>query len=452
MTTLKNTTMNKMKTLWAVALAALTMMPACSSDDDWDYDPETGMPVSPTEIPEAIRSAFYAQYGDGARVQWSKKDGYAVADFDGAGPGGEQTVWYGMTDGAWAMTEAEILFSALPESVAAAFAATEYAAAPWHVGREVDVLRRSAGETLYVIEVEKNENGRETEADLFFTEAGVLAKVVLDADREAGYSGYLPQQPGGSIEAWLAEHFPGAGIVDVERENGGTEVEIVWDGLAHDIIFDATGNWVRTKTEYGRRDLDRVPQAVILAAEAAAPGAVVEEVERYETAANGIYYVVDMENGRYDDMELYIDEQGNVMERPQQPDRGEGSVGTGVPVADDVAAAIGERYPGAVILEKDYDDGYMEIDIRHDGRIKEVRFNGRGEWVDTTWDVRPDELPAAVSTSLAENYAAWRASEAEAVEFELGRFYLVELDGARSAGELTVKLAENGHVLAEWRD
>lgn len=452
MTTLKNTTMNKMKTLWAVALAALTMMPACSSDDDWDYDPETGMPVSPTEIPEAIRSAFYAQYGDGARVQWSKKDGYAVADFDGAGPDGEQTVWYGMTDGAWAMTEAEILFSALPESVAAAFAATEYAAAPWHVGREVDVLRRSAGETLYVIEVEKNENGRETEADLFFTEAGVLAKVVLDADREAGYSGYLPQQPGGSIEAWLAEHFPGAGIVDVERENGGTEVEIVWDGLAHDIIFDATGNWVRTKTEYGRRDLDRVPQAVILAAEASAPGAVVEEVERYETAANGIYYVVDMENGRYDDMELYIDEQGNVMERPQQPDRGEGSVGTGVPVADDVAAAIGERYPGAVILEKDYDDGYMEIDIRHDGRIKEVRFNGRGEWVDTTWDVRPDELPAAVSTSLAENYAAWRASEAEAVEFELGRFYLVELDGMHSAAELKVKLAENGHVLAEWRD
>ena len=444
--------MNKMKTLWAVALAALTLMPACSNDDDWNYDPETGMPVSPTEIPEAIRSAFYAQYGEGARVQWSKKDGYAVADFEGAGPGGEQTVWYGMTDGAWAMTETEILFSALPESVAAAFAATEYAAAPWHAGREVDVLRRSAGETLYVIEVEKNENGRETEADLFFTDAGVLAKVVLDADREAGYSGYLPQQPGGSIEAWLAEHFPGAGIVDVERENGGTEVEIVWDGLAHDIIFDATGNWVRTKTEYGRRDLDRVPQAVILAAEAAAPGAVVEEVERYETAANGIYYVVDMENGRYDDMELYIDEQGNVMERPQQPDRGEGSVGTGVPVADDVAAAIGERYPGAVILEKDYDDGYMEIDIRHDGRIKEVRFNGRGEWVDTTWDVRPDELPAAVSTSLTENYAAWRVDEAEAVEFELGRFYLVELDGARSAGELTVKLAENGHVLAEWRD
>lgn len=444
--------MNKMKTFWAVALAALTLMPACSNDDDWDYDPETGMPVNPTEIPEAIRNAFYAQYGDGARVQWSKKDGYAVADFEGAGPGGEQTVWYGMADGAWAMTETEILLSALPESVAAAFAATEYAAAPWRASREVDVLSRSTGETLYVIEVEKNENGRETEADLFFTEAGVLAKVVLDADREAGYSGYLPQQPGGSIEAWLAEHFPGAGIVDVERENGGTEVEIVWDGLAHDIIFDATGNWVRTKTEYGRRDLDRVPQAVILAAEAAAPGAVVEEVERYETAANGIYYVVDMENGRYDDMELYIDEQGNVMERPQQPDRGEGSVGTGVPVADDVAAAIGERYPGAVILEKDYDDGYMEIDIRHDGRIKEVRFNGRGEWVDTTWDVRPDELPAAVSTSLAENYAAWRASEAEAVEFELGRFYLVELDGMHSAAELKVKLAENGHVLAEWRD
>lgn len=444
--------MNKMKTLWAVALAALTLMPACSNDDDWDYDPETGMPVSPTEIPEAIRSAFYAQYGEGARVQWSKKDGYAVADFEGAGPGGEQTVWYGMTDGAWAMTEVEMLFEALPEAVSAAFAATEYAAAPWRTEREVDVLSRSAGETLYVIEVEKNENGRETEADLFFTDAGVLAKVVLDADREAGYSGYLPQQPTGNVEAWLDEHFPGAGIVDVERENGGTEVEIVWDGLAHDVIFDAAGNWVRTKTEYGRRDLDRVPQAVISAAEAAAPGAVVDEVNRYETAANGVYYVVEMENGRYDDVELCFDEQGNAMERPQPADRSEGGGAAGVPVADDVAAAVETRYPGAVILEKDYDDGYLEIDIRHDGYVKEVRFNGRGEWVDTTWGLRADELPAAVSTSLTENYAAWRVDEAEAVEFELGRFYLVELDGARSAGELTVKLAENGHVLAEWRD
>lgn len=439
--------MNKMKTLWAVALAALTLMPACSNDDDWDYDPETGMPVSPTEIPEAIRSAFYAQYGEGARVQWSKKDGYAVADFEGAGPGGEQTVWYGMADGAWAMTEVEMLFEALPEAVSAAFAA-----APWRTEREVDVLRRSAGETLYVIEVEKNENGRETEADLFFTDAGVLAKVVLDADREAGYSGYLPQQPTGNVEAWLDEHFPGAGIVDVERENGGTEVEIVWDGLAHDVIFDAAGNWVRTKTEYGRRDLDRVPQAVISAAEAAAPGAVVDEVNRYETAANGVYYVVEMENGRYDDVELCFDEQGNAMERPRPADRGEGGGAAGVPVADDVAAAVETRYPGAVILEKDYDDGYLEIDIRHDGYVKEVRFNGRGEWVDTTWGLRADELPAAVSTSLTENYAAWRVDEAEAVEFELGRFYLVELDGARSAGELTVKLAENGHVLAEWRD
>lgn len=84
-------------------------------------------------------------------------------------------------------------------------------------------------------------------------------------------------------------------------------MEIVWDGLAHDVIFDAAGNWVRTKTEYGRRDLDRVPQAVISAAEAAAPGAVVDEVNRYETAANGVYYVVEMENGRYDDVELCFD-------------------------------------------------------------------------------------------------------------------------------------------------
>lgn len=444
--------MNKMKTLWAVALAALTLMPACSNDDDWDYDPETGMPVSPTEIPEAIRSAFYAQYGEGARVQWSKKDGYAVADFEGAGPGGEQTVWYGMADGAWAMTEAEILFSALPESVAAAFAATEYAAAPWQASREVDVLRRNGQETLYVIDVEKHENGRETDVDLYFTEAGVLARTVTDGPRDGDYSSLLPQQPGGSIADWLAEHFPGAGLVDVEREAGGTEVEIVSDGLAHEILFDAQGNWVRTKTEYGRRQLDRVPQAVMDAARQLAQGAVIDDVTRYETADRGTYYCVELENGPYDDRELYFDEAGQQIDRPLPPNAtGEGTQQSAA-AADAVTEQIAQRYPGAVVLEREYDEGYLEVTVRHENYIKEVRFNGRGEWVDTTWDLRPANLPAAVTASLTENYAAYRAEEAEAVEFSLGRYYVVELAQRGGRAELKVKMAENGHVLAEWCD
>ena len=44
----------------------------------------------------------------------------------------------------------------LPEAVRTAFAATEYAAAPWSVD-DVDMLEREGVETVYVIEVEKHE-------------------------------------------------------------------------------------------------------------------------------------------------------------------------------------------------------------------------------------------------------------------------------------------------------
>ena len=45
----------------------------------------------------------------------------------------------------------------------------------------------------------------------------------------------------------------------------------------------------------------------------------------------------------------------------------------------DVAALIEQMYPGARIQERDWDDGYLEVEIWHDGREKNVYFNGAGE-------------------------------------------------------------------------
>ena len=75
---------------------------------------------------------------------------------------------------------------------------------------EVDVLKRNGdSEILYVIDVEKNEGGKETDVDLYYTAEGVLVKEVIDAEDEKDYQDYLPQTPSGTVESWLKEKISG---------------------------------------------------------------------------------------------------------------------------------------------------------------------------------------------------------------------------------------------------
>ena len=75
------------------------------------------------------------------------------------------------------MTDREIPFNSLPSAVIRAFNDTIYSQAPWTVDDEANVLERADSETFYVIEVDKNENGVETDVDLYYTETAVSCKL-----------------------------------------------------------------------------------------------------------------------------------------------------------------------------------------------------------------------------------------------------------------------------------
>ena len=91
------------------------------------------------------------------------------------------------------MHEHDMSFSSIPQAVKTAFEESSYSKSPWMHEGEVDVIvKNDEGLTLYVIEVEKEENGTETEADLYYSEDGVLVKEVIDADKnhQTGWEGY----------------------------------------------------------------------------------------------------------------------------------------------------------------------------------------------------------------------------------------------------------------------
>lgn len=438
--------MKTFRTLSALLLAGTLCLAACN-DETRGTDP-----VTPADIPSGILENFENQYSGVNRVTWTKKNGYALASFTLPGSNGNTIAWYALGNSQWNMTETEILFTALPEKVKTEFNKSAYAAQPWHTDSEVDVLQRNASETLYIIEVSKKENNIETEVDLYYTEDGILVKTLIDAEADNDHEEYLPQPPAGSIADWLNSNFPGARIIDIDKEYAGTEVEVVHEGLVHEILFDNASAWIQTKTGYEHGNLTLVPTVVLDAARTAYPGATIDEVEKYKTAANGTYYEVELENRFHDDLKIYISESGEVIERPTPGGESSGGSGSGIPVGGDIETFIAKQYPGAVIVEKDYDDGYLEIDIRHNGIEKEIRFNGSNEWIKTTWDILPAGLPEAVKNTLDSRYPGYRTDDIETVETPTQKWYEIELENKTGNTDLKIWIDETGNVTKEIRD
>ena len=418
---------------------AFVLMTSCNDNND----PHSNL--VPENIPEEVILEFNAKYPNATHVTWSTKDTYAVANFylastraDGHEP--NNTAWFSMS-GRWSMTETEISYQQLPEAVKAAFEASPYAS--WRMDNEVDKLQRTDNnETLYIIEVSRKEGNVETEADLYYTEEGILVKEIIDAETDNDYHEYLPQQPEGNIQSWLNQNFPNARLVDYDREHNGTEVEIIADGLKHEILFDNQQQWVYTQTEYNRRDLTQIPADILNHLRTSlyyTNDNAIDDVEKYTTRDNGTYYRFELETAYDDDVKVYVDETG-IISRPLS---GSDEGNSNVPVEDNLQSFIDQKYPDAVILEKDYDHGYLEIDILHDGLEKEVRFNGQDQWIRTEWEVR--QLPEAVKNAVAAQGYTLDDNEFDYVETAESAWYEVEVRKGRD--ELKLYISPTGEIL-----
>lgn len=414
-------------------------MTSCNDNDDLHSNPV------PENIPEKVILEFNAKYPNATNVTWSTKDTYAVANFYLASTrtGGHEpnnTAWFNMA-GHWNMTETEISYQQLPEAVKTAFEASPYAS--WRMDNEIDKLQRSDNnETLYIIEVSQKEGNVETEVDLYYTEEGILVKEIVNAEADNDYHEYLPQQPEGNIQTWLDQNFPNVRIVDYDCEQNGTEVEIIANGLKHEILFDNQQQWVYTKTEYERRDLTQIPTSILNHLRTSpyyTSDNAIDDVEKYTTRDNGTYYCFELKTAYDDDVKVYVNETG-IISRPQNGSDGGNS---NVPVEDELQNFIDQKYPGAIILEKDYDHGYLEIDILHDGIEKEIKFNGQNQWVRTEWEVR--QLPDAVKNTITAQGYTLDDNEFGYVETADSIWYEVEVRKGRD--ELKLYISPTGEIL-----
>lgn len=409
---------------------SLFISTACSDDDT----PNSGGTVDQT-VPENVIAAFNEMYPSASQVTWGVRDDHAFANFHdtstrSTGQDRNKTAWFLMADGRWDMTETELPYDLLPDSVRAAFEASEYSQSPWRLeDQSVEVLRRNNSETLWVIEVEKRENNVETDADLYYMEDGFLAKIIFDADENDDRHGFLPQEPGGSVDSWLNENFPGARVIDIDREHGVIEVEFIHGGMKHEAVFDNSQSWLYTKTELSRRRLSEVPDVVLEALRTSpryTSDSEIDDIDRYVTRETE-FYAFELET-RFDmEYTVYVSADGQLLDnRPDLGTGGGGLAGTG-----EIGEFIAAHYPGAVIRDFDEDDGYLEVEILHDGMEKDVIFNARLQWVCTTWEIEHASLlPQFVLDALEREGFPLRAidNDSKGVETPDGLSYFIELD------------------------
>lgn len=440
--------MKTKKNLFLTLIACSTvLLSACSEDN--------GPNTHNGKIPEQVVEAFNSQYPEASNVSWSVENDYAVASFDmpeaKSAEAGKNKAWYQIDNAQWAMSDMDIPYNLLPEAVKTAFEATEYAQAPWRVDNEVDVITRHGyDETIYVIETEKHENGVETEAELYYTVDGILVNLVIDAEKDNDHSDMLPQTKPSDIMAWINRHYPDARIIEIDREDGGIEVDLIHGGLKHEIVFTASQQWLYTKTEYERRHLDMIEQTVLDAlkqSEYYSGDHNIDDIDRYETAAGDTFYCFELETRFDDDIEIYISIDGEILSG--RPSLGHDS---GTAVDEDIASFIAQKYPGAVITGKDHDDGYIEIEIRHDNTEKEVYFNGRHEWIYTKWEISIHRLPQEIKDVIeAAGYSLLQIDDDDIDVIETADKLIYEVE-VETHGDDVKLIIENGVIVNVIRD
>lgn len=209
--------------------------------------------------------------------------------------------------------------------------------------------------------------------------------------------------------------------------------------------YDAAGAWFMTKTEmtYGA-----LPQAVRTAFEASDYASwEVDDVDRLQRNGLETVYVIEVESGPMD-YDLFYTEDGVLLRAVADPDDDEyeGLLPADLPQA--VKEFIERRYPGARILESEFEDGELEVEIV-DGRTpREVYFDADDVWIRTKTEVTASEVPeAAMQAVRTSQYGGWEIDGIDHFDSAVREWYRFELDDPLSDREVELSVLPDGTIL-----
>lgn len=274
-----------MKAKLFMLLFAFSAVSFVACDDDDDYIPET-----------SVVNAFSSKYPQAKKVSWETKTDYKVAEF--ILDNHEMEAWFD-GQGNWFMTETDIRFEELPLVIQEKHVLGEYA--NWRV-EDVDMIERYNTETIYVVEVEKGDQ----EVELIYAGDGTLIKVITEDTGKP----HLPLVITEAINTFISDKYPGAKILEYDNEKYGIEVDILHNSMYKDVLFNTSGEWVRTEWDIRKGE---VPAVVLQTIEQKYADYKIDDIELHETPA-GIRYAFELEKGDKE-INVYIAADGTEVEK-----------------------------------------------------------------------------------------------------------------------------------------
>lgn len=392
------------------------------------------MPDKPQDtVSEDILRTFSEMFPQASNVQWELRGDYAKASFDlpdetKSPAKGKNSAWFSNRDGEWNMTEKDIRYEELPDAVKTAFEASEYSS--WRID-DVDMIIRHGVEEIYVIEVEQGNN----ETDLYYSADGILTKKIEDAENGYDYEDYIPGEYTSSIREYIDNEYPGARITDIDDDENGIEIEIIHEREVVELLFTYDNKLIYTKTE---ARLSEIPQSVLDAVYKEYPECRIDEADFYVLPDGEEYYIFEIEMRGKDYFEIKASLDGTI----SIPDNGN-HAGSGIP--EKAAEFIETNYPGARITDTDMENGYIVVEILHDGTEKEVIFSQSMEWIGTIWEIGYRQLPENVKDSLKTNYPKSEYDDISFFEGPDGDCYIIEME-IRDR-DITIRMDQNGNIL-----
>jgi uncharacterized membrane protein YkoI len=99
-----------------------------------------------------------------------------------------------------------------------------------------------------------------------------------------------------------------------------------------------------------------------------------------------------------------------------------------------VKQSFAKRFPNVQGVKwSEESETEFEAEFKNKGKEQSANFDQTGKWLETEWEVKKSELPAAVQATITKEFAGYKVEETELTETPDGTFYEVEVE----KGELT---------------
>lgn len=250
-------------------------------------------------------------------------------------------------------------------------------------------------------------------------------------------------QPDEAIIKAFNEKYPNATQVEWEAKHSYITAEFSENGQAHEAWFGANGQWQMTVTEL--RSKDELPGKVITAlSNSEYKDWQIDDMDRLERVNSETVYVVEVKKGNAE-YDLYYTEDGILIKSVADIDDDDEHYLPGQNDFPKIREFITKQYPNARIVEIEKESPYIEADIIHQNRKKEVTFDLEQEWLHTHYDVPQTEVEEVVLQTLQNSYKGYNIDDIEKYETPTVSYYLFELE--KDNQEIEVKINQNGDKL-----